>query len=1224
MRLFELPNISSKGGIITLEFLETMRQDTVQNALIRPRTFATPWEEAPSNQKEFDERLYSLFQDLIIRWDAISNFYSDFDVSESRKRWIIPVLEALGFSPVFQKGDVIVGDERLCFRLTHQGWENSSAPYIIAVPPSQDLETRWKGSRSGRNPHDEMQLFLNLNKDHFWGIVTNGHVLRIIRFFFHTTTRGYVEFDLENIFRERSYRDFIALYRIAHASRFIVQEDDKIPLEKFFEESVAAGVRVRDDLEKNVKRAIELLGDGFLQDPIRSEIVGSEKVCQEYYAEIHRVIYRLLFLLYAEQRAMLPTRNSLYMEEYSISRLRELAEERSDYDDAFTDLWDGLKITFRMVREGCPELDVFPYNGSLFDDRFTPLINQSWIRNDILLQTIASMTMVEEDRVTKRINYLDLGVEEIGSIYEGLLEYKPRVASHEEDIDGVKISPGTFFLDPRGDTRRETGSHYTPPNLVDELIQHALRPVLEERLKTAEDKEQALLNLKACDPACGSGAFTIAAMNYLGKELAIIRTGEVEPSFETIQMCRRDVLQHCIYGVDKNPMAVELAKVSLWIDAAVKDLPLNFLDHHIKCGDSLVGVPLDFFDSELEYNIPDEIFSTKWQGITNASPGYKRHLKNLKDKNKRESETRNEISLSSFAEMKTVCAAEFEKLVNLDERVVSEVKEKESRYHSLRESDTFTSQMIAADAWCSAFFWDIREAGTIPPTNETVRSLKEDSDSQFVPVETRREITELATKYRFFHWSLEFPEVFKNGGFDCILGNPPFIGGQNISGIFGMKYSFFLISSYIGFSGKVDYSAGFFQRSGVLLSFNGFLGFITTKTITQGETRIASLSHLINTGHNLTYAKRFIEWPGEATVEVNLIVIKKGKYLLPLILDDKIVDYISSRLDEESEKEPKKIFQYVSHAYRGINPRGCGFVINKEEFLSLIQNNPENRNCLYPFFNGENLNSSITLLPERYIINFFDWTYDQVIEYSSLIEIVRERVKPQRDALSNEISGYNRLKSNWWNYEYRAEEMYRILPHLRFAFARSRISDHHLIRQIDPDSIYSEETVTFLFDDFLFFSILQSNIHEVWIRKYASTLRTDLLYTTTKCFDTFPFPIIDNNNVEKTRNIGLEYHELRDQIMLSRQLGMTKIDNLFHNQTCLDADIQKLRFLHADMDNAVLACYGWTDIQLNHDFYLNERGKTRYTISPEARRELLSRLLDLNHQIAEEEARGTS
>jgi hypothetical protein len=304
---------------------------------------------------------------------------------------------------------------------------------------------------------------------------------------------------------------------------------------------------------------------------------------------------------------MLPSRGSLYAEEYSITKLRSIAEDFDpSYPDNHHDLWEGLKVTFKIISQGCEELKVFGYNGELFDNSKLLLLNRLSIKNYDLLAAVKNLCIIQEENVQKRINYLDLGVEEIGAIYESLLQYVPRISDKRLTIRDEQIPAKRFFLDPRGFLQKTSGSYYTDHRLIEALICSTLSPVLERKLKdTVDTKQKSLLRLRVCDPSCGSGAFLIAATNYLAKELARLKSGDIEPEDTEIRMARREVLQHCIYGVDKNPMAVELTKVSLWINAAVENMPLNFLDHHIKCGDSVIGISKKMLENE----IPDSAFN---------------------------------------------------------------------------------------------------------------------------------------------------------------------------------------------------------------------------------------------------------------------------------------------------------------------------------------------------------------------------------------------------------------------------------------------------------------------------------------------------------------------------------------------------------------------------------------------------------------------------------------
>lgn len=766
LRKNPLSNMSAHGGIITSEFLEIIRGEKVANPKVQSESFATFNAAAPENKAELDQRIVDSWDRLRERWDSLSSRYLKMNVSDGRSKWMVPLFKELGFDPGFIKEEILVdGDDKLRFRLSHRGWISAGAPMLHMVFPSQDLEEAGDDAEEvvrrgrSRSPHNELQTYLNVSKHSKWGIVTNGILLRILREYYHTTTKGYVEFDIENIFRERSFTDFRALYRMAHASRF-VEEDGVCILEQFYKESRAAGVNVGKNLRLNVKKAIEALGNGFLSTDMSREMIEDEEFCRSYYSELLRVVYRLLFLLFAEQRAMLPTRDSLYAEEYSVTRLREMAEIGRGKDEHL-DLWEGLKVTFQMLKKGCPELKVFGYNGSLFDDAQIPILSGLACKNEDLLEAVRQLTMIEEERVLKRINYLDLGVEEIGSIYESLLDFVPRVFDRVQEVQGAQVPANTLFLDPRGMARKTTGSYYTSLHLIDELIRTALKPVVDEKLAGAKNKEAALLSVKVCDPACGSGAFLIAANNYLARELARLYTNQIEPPDREVKKASRKVLQHCIYGVDLNLMAVELAKVSLWINSCVEDMPLNFLDHHIKCGNSLVGTNPKL----LEKGLPEEAF-------TPVLGDDKIFSKKIRARNVME---QNQKLMVEFNLTEHVThSKEYALLDEFAEKSPSDVEEKKRRYNELLDLPDLRHECLLADAWTAAFFWPLQENQPTPPTQAVLRLAVQEEKSKPYSA-TYSMIEQLAKHYSFFHWYIEFPDVFEREekGFDCILGNPP-------------------------------------------------------------------------------------------------------------------------------------------------------------------------------------------------------------------------------------------------------------------------------------------------------------------------------------------------------------------------------------------------------------------------------------------------------------------
>ncbi len=493
----------------------------------------------------------------------------------------------------------------------------------------------------------------------------------------------------------------------------------------------------------------------------------------------------------------------------------------------------------------------------------------------------------------------------------------------------------------------------------------------------------------------------------------------------------------------------------------------------------------------------------------------------------------------------------------------------------------------------------------------------------------------IAQHHRFFHWPLEFPEVFTEGGFDVVLGNPPFMGGLKISGAFGDKYRHWLEVAYKPYGGTADLCAAFYRRAYSLLKPGGRMGMVATNTLGQGDTRESGLAVILREGGAITFAKRFIKWPGAANVEVNLVAIHKPhpspSALRPSpILDGQPVPFISSRLDAEPEAEPQRLPQNEGKAFVGDNVRGIGFVLEPKEAKALLAKDPRNADCLFPYLNGEDLNSHPEQKPSRWVICFHDWELAQAQQYPDLLRIVEERVKPEREKLRDGVSGYARLKQQWWLYAAYAQGMRRAIAPLKRVLVRAITSEMHMMIFVPNEWIYSNAIGVFAFEDDYHFALLQSSVHEVWVWRQASSLESRNRYTPTDCFDTFPFPPEEYKRkasgewrveampepFEWAALVGGEYHEHRRQVMLSRQLGLTQTYNLFHDPACQDADIQRLRQLHGEMDRAILACYSWEDVDLRHDFYLNDRKQTRYTVSPQARRELLRRLLELNLKLS--------
>ncbi|MCM8747077.1 SAM-dependent methyltransferase [Thermomicrobium sp. CFH 73360] len=536
-------------------------------------------------------------------------------------------------------------------------------------------------------------------------------------------------------------------------------------LEVYHQDSIQQGSRARERLREGVEQALLALGNGFLRhranSDLREALRQGEVTPAGYYELLLRLVYRLLFLLVTEERGLLGG-NDLYRQGYAVERLRRLSEEPRRYDD-HDDLWAGLIVLFELLRGGSqlPDgrplaalLDLPVLDGELFRcETF-----EHWqLANRDLLTAISALSriQVENHGPRRRINYAALDVEELGSVYESLLDHAPVI-----DLDD-----STPFGFARGTERKSTGSYYTPPELVRELVESALEPVLHARLRAArtrEEKERAILNLNVCDPAAGSGHFLLAAARRLARELARVRTGEEEPAPERQREALREVVAHCLYAVDKNPLAVELCKVALWIEAHTPGQPLTFLDHRIKCGDSLIGV----FDlNVLKRGIPDKAYERDDSAEKEAARAIRKRNRVERDKGQLA------LGVGAVELDDTIfdLGVRLEEIERMPERTVEERLAKQQAYAALDRDPQLLRLRQACDLWTAAFFADLREGETVPTTDHVRRALANTPVNQKVASTAAA----LASELRFFHWPLEFPDVFAAGGFDVVLGNPP-------------------------------------------------------------------------------------------------------------------------------------------------------------------------------------------------------------------------------------------------------------------------------------------------------------------------------------------------------------------------------------------------------------------------------------------------------------------
>lgn len=754
------PSLRIEGGLLSGEIIDKIAEASPDIPGQKPVDFglepnrplideiASAWNDARSYWALFQKSLERLKQD-------------DPGTTITRDRWMVPFFSLLGYN--LQPQRKAAGIEGASYFISHRAGIHDQAPPIHITGFRQSLDRRPESGVPRLAPHSLVQEYLNRSEE-LWGIVTNGFTLRLLRDSHLIRRQAYIEFDLKEIIEGERFADFALLYRLLHATRLPkgIDDADKCLLEKYYRLTVEQGGRVREHLRDGVERALIRFGNGFLQHPknaaFRTKVKQKEIVPFEYYQQLLRLIYRFLFLMVSEERGLISD-NKLYRQHYSITRIRNLAGTAAAYNE-FEDLWASLRATFSLFTDESAGalLQVPPLNGDLFDPVRTDAFNHLSLSNRDLLHAMWDLSMYrEKDKAPwRRINYAALDVEELGSVYESLLEFQPVFSE-----SGGKL---TFDL-LTGTERKSTASYYTPPELVNELIQSALVPVIEERLKEAKtpaEKEQQLLALTVCDPACGSGHFLLAAARRIGRELAKVRTGDEEPSPEQMRLAIRDVITHCIYGVDKNPLAVDLCKVALWLEGHTTHKPLTFLDHRIRCGDSLVGV----FDlSVLKEGIPDEAF-------TAVTGDDKAVAKEIKKQNKKEREHR---QLGEFDVEMDVLTSSRQQVNAIADDKPEDIRQKREIFSSYQQEGTaWCKDKTACDLWTAAFFVGLTKENQqkmiIPTTNTVRKYLAGGLTADNPQVKTARQ---MANIYRFFHWPLEFPEVFIKGGFDCVLGNPP-------------------------------------------------------------------------------------------------------------------------------------------------------------------------------------------------------------------------------------------------------------------------------------------------------------------------------------------------------------------------------------------------------------------------------------------------------------------
>jgi hypothetical protein len=755
--------LSTRGGILPAQFLSRVA------ALRAPHQSGADYGLSKS---------LSIKDEIARYWRIANDLFTAFQERRQRgdldkahvgvDEWLVPLLrDVFGFKDLAPASAIELGERH--FPITHEAF---GAVPLVLTTADVDLDradVRFGDNGRRRAAHNLMQELLNSSDSHAWGIISNGSSLRLLRDNPSLSRPAYVEADLQTIFQEQLYADFAALWLLGHATRLRPVDGDlsKSILDGWRKQANEEGERALGELRDGVIEALLALGNGFLEnranEGLREAITDGSLTAESYFQELLRLVYRLLFLFAAEERHLLhsPTatdqQRELYRDGYALALLRDRAQRRRHYD-RHADLWSGLLLVFRGLADGQTSLGL-PALGGLFAFDQCPRLDRALLSNARLLEATRALAYFRTEAGSTLINYRDMGAEELGSVYESLLELHPYLSVNERPWKFGFVGEGNGEKT-KGSARKLTGSYYTPAPLVNELIKSALEPVMAQAVAASPgDPRAALLNLKVVDPACGSGHFLLAMARRIAAEIARIEARSDTPEEAARQHALREVVQHCIHGVDRNPLAVELCRTALWIETVEPGKPLTFLDSHILCGDSLMGIlnPAILIDG-----IPDDAYKS----LTGDDAAVCRDLK----KRNRQSAEAVQGSLFDLGGLKSVADITVE-LDAMPEETLEQIAAKRVAWETARAASARRREELRANLFVGAFFAPkTRETIHLVPITEDLKRLER---GMTMRPNVEAFAADLAERYRFFHWHVAFAEIMRRGGFDVALGNPP-------------------------------------------------------------------------------------------------------------------------------------------------------------------------------------------------------------------------------------------------------------------------------------------------------------------------------------------------------------------------------------------------------------------------------------------------------------------
>lgn len=1240
-----------------------------------------------------------------------------------------------------QEGDTLRPD----FAVRELEPQNGGSPWQLLVQLIDHDEDFDRGAaKKGRlelSPHSRMERLLRATQVPA-GLLVNGRVLRLISAPPRESS-GWLDFKVADMVQT-------AGRPIATALRLLLSEQRLLALPRhqrlaaLLADSRKFQNEVSEKLAEQVLHALyELLrGLQAANDASKGALLGGvlARERDEVYRALLTVILRLVFLLYAEERDMLPA-GETFVRHYSLAglyeRLREDAALHPDTMEQRYGAWAQLLALFRIVHDGAGAagLRLPPRHGVLFDpDRFPFLegrtgggarqvherIAPPLVPDGTIYRALEKLLVLDGER----ISYRALDVEHIGSVYETMMGFRLETATGPSvgiraqkkhgaptavDLEALVAEPGgkrakwlqdradrrltdtvakavaaaatvedlhaallpvvdqaaTPDVVPKGamvlqpsEERRRSGSHYTPRELTEPIVRTTLEPILARLREPAEPaypggvrlppsrealrrtrrslgeggqadsgeaaglggvrlqadlrerppRPEQILDLKVCDPAMGSGAFLVQACRFLGEALveswhAWDALPPIPADEDEAVFAMRLVAQRCLYGVDRNPVAVDLAKMSLWLATLAKEHALTFVDHALRHGDSLVGLSRRQIEA-FHWKADAPRFQAGFESVQ-----AREHLEKVAALRRQIREAGEGVTDWELRDLWDEAQFELGRVRLLGDLAVAAFFEAEKPKERERKRGEFADAVVKGKA----------------------------DDYRIWLEERRRADPPLAP----FHWGIEFPEVFErdNPGFDAFVGNPPFLGGSKVSSTLGLPYLDWLVALHEGAHGNGDIVAHFFRRTFALLREEGTLGLIATNTIAQGDTRMTGLRWICEHGGAIFHVRKRVTWPGVAAVVVSVIHAIKGTVDALCQLDGRDVQTITAFLFHRGgHQNPARLQTNAAKSFLGTKIYGQGFTFDDTdttgvttsigEMKRILGKKPEYAQVILPYIGGEEVNTSPTHSHHRYVINFGECTESECRRrWPELMAIVETKVKPERAKLTDNADG-RRRKERWWQFGRIAHALDAATSGLERVLVISGVGQHAAFAFIPARTVLSHALNVFRVTTHAGFCALQARPHEIWARFFGSSMKDDLRYTASDCFETFPFPGEWETDAA-LEPAGREYYEFRAALMVRNNEGLTKTYNRFHDPEERDPDILKLRELHAAMDRAVLDAYGWTDIPTDCDFFLdyeideeewgNRKKPWRYRWPDDVRDEVLARLLELNAERARAE-----